>query len=193
VEITSPFSFAATPMTMISTKRLQLRPLHEGDTDGLVRGLNNFNVSKWTARVPFPYGMADAKSFLALCQKAEQDTLRLAITIDGELIGVISYERSQDGISAELGYWLAEPHWGQGYGTEAARAVSKHAFEAGGLDMLIAGYAKGNEGSRRILEGLGFEPTGELMQFSAANNANVPVVRLALAKGRWQAMEGRRS
>ena len=31
------------------------------------------------------------------------------------------------------------------------------------------------------------------MQFSAANNANVPVVRLALAKGRWQAMEGRRS
>lgn len=172
-------------MTTITTRNLLLRPLCDGDADSLVRGLNNFNVSKWTARVPYPYGMAGAQAFLALCQTPQDGTLRLGITTNDQLIGVISYERSQDGISAEMGYWLAEPHWGKGHGKEAAAAMTAHAFGDGGHDMLIAGYAKGNEASRRILKGLGFKPTGELMNYSAANNANVPVIRLALAKGRW--------
>ena len=165
-------------MTMISTKRLQLRPLHEGDTDGLVRGLNNFNVSKWTARVPFPYGMADAKSFLALCQKAEQDTLRLAITIDGELIGVISYERSQDGISAELGYWLARDHGGLGYMSEAVRALIRHLPDhAPDVALVFATTDPQNAASQSVLMRCGFDQTGTHRRQTPNRQGNRTVLR----------------
>ena len=179
-------------MTIITTERLALRPLEMGDADDLVRGLNNFNVSHWTARVPYPYSAADASAFIESCRSDRPGTLSLAITLDGRLIGDISYVRSDDGISAELGYWLTELEWAKGYGKEAAHAMTRHAFGEGRHDLLIAGYFRGNEGSRRILEGLGFEPTGELMQFSMASNANLPSVRLALSKGRWHQIEGRR-
>ncbi|MGL4527921.1 MAG: GNAT family N-acetyltransferase, partial [Aestuariivirga sp.] len=51
-------------MTTITTARLSLRPLREADAGDIVRQLNNFAVSRWTARVPFPYSTLDAEDFL---------------------------------------------------------------------------------------------------------------------------------
>ena len=59
-----------------------------------------------------------------------------------------------------MGYWLGKPFWGQGFATEAAEAVIRHAFEADGFDYLIAGHFSDNPASKRIIEKLGFEPLG---------------------------------
>ena len=40
---------------IIESKRLVLRNWRDEDVDDLVEGLNNINVSKWMAGVPFPY------------------------------------------------------------------------------------------------------------------------------------------
>ena len=177
--------------TIITTARLVLRPLETGDADALVRGLNNLNVSKWTARIPYPYRLADAHDFLAICAKETPGTLRLAIVQDGALIGVISYEAARPS-SAEIGYWIAEPQWGKGIGREAARAMADHAFEVAGYDHLVASYNPGNEASRRILEGLGFVPVGEAMSYSKATGSEKPVVRMALSREDWEEKKGRR-
>ena len=58
-------------MIAIATSRLHLSRHEPWDVDALVRGLNNLNVSKWLARVPFPYGRADALAFLALCREPD--------------------------------------------------------------------------------------------------------------------------
>ena len=120
----------------------------------LVRALDNLNVSRWTGRIPHPYGRSDAEAFFAHYRGRPQDALILFIVRDGELIGGIGIE------IGELGYWLAEPHWGQGYGREAARAVVDHAFMTLDRDTVTASYFTGNAASRRILEGLGFIETG---------------------------------
>jgi RimJ/RimL family protein N-acetyltransferase len=177
--------------TTITTARLVLRPLETGDAGALVRWLNNFNVSKWTARIPFPYTRAHAEDFLAICAKETPGTLRLAIVHDGALTGVISYEAAQAG-GAEIGYWIAEPLWGKGLGREAARAMADHAFGTAGYDQLVASYNPGNEASRRILEGLGFVPVGEAMSYSKAAGSEKPVVRMALLRGDWEDRKGRR-
>ena len=44
----------------IETERLILRKFKLTDIDDLVDGLNNLNVSKWLAFVPFPYTREDA-------------------------------------------------------------------------------------------------------------------------------------
>ena len=177
---------------IIKTPRLVLRAPRADDLRVLVTGLDNFNVSQWTARIPFPYTMDDAEAFLAQAETADSGTLRLAVTLDGGLIGGIACERSVDGTSAEIGYWLAEPHWGKGYATEAARAISDHAFEAMGYDGLKAGYRHGNEASRRILEGLGFIKTGDGMMFSRAVGSETPVTRLQLTRAAWEKAKDRR-
>lgn len=86
----------------------------------------------------------------------------------------------------ELGYWLAEAEWGKGFGGEAARAMTGHAFEMAQHDALLAGYARGNEASRRILERLGFTTTEERMTFSKSLGAEVPVMRMRLSRAGWE-------
>lgn len=59
----------------------------------------------------------------------------------------------------ELGFHLLPEHWGQGYATEAARAVIDHAFTRLGAAALFAGHHPRNETSRRTLLKLGFRFT----------------------------------
>ena len=173
-------------MTTLSTDRLTLRPPCAADAGAIVKELGNFSVSRWTGRVPYPYGPADAEAFLAHCSTLSPNALVLAITRDNSLIGVIGIEQN------ELGYWLAEPHWGQGYGTEAARATTDHAFEVLRRDALVASYHLGNAASRRILLGLGFVETGEGSAFSKARQAEVPHMKLVLTREAWANAKERR-
>jgi len=173
-------------MTTLTTPRLVLRPPQDADRTALVAGLDNLNVSRWTGRIPHPYGPDDAEAFLNHVRQTPQDALVLVITHEGALIGVIGIE------GGELGYWLAEPHWGKGYGTEAARAVVDHAFGRQGREELVASYHLGNGASRRILLGLGFVELGEGSAYSKARRAEVPHMRLTLTRAGWEKAKERR-
>lgn len=173
-------------MTTLVTDRLTLRPPHPADADAILRGLGNFSVSRWTGRVPYPYGAADAQACLAHCRDLPGDALVLAISRDDALIGVIGIEHN------ELGYWLAEPHWGQGLATEAACAVVDHAFAVLGIAAIDASYHLGNTASRRILLGLGFMETAEGSAFSKARQADVAHMKLVLTREAWKDAKERR-
>lgn len=173
-------------MTTLTTARLILRPPCAADAGAILRELGNLNVSRWTGRVPHPYGPADAEAFLAHCSGLADDARVLAITRADALIGVIGIEHG------ELGYWLAEAHWGHGYGTEAARAITDHAFAELGREELVASYHLGNAASRRILLGLGFVEIGEGSADSKARQAEVPHMKLRLTRGAWREAKERR-
>lgn len=173
-------------MTTLRTRNLTLRPPQPADADALVRGLGNFNVARWTGRVPHPYGAADAEAFLAHCRTLPAESLVCAIARADDLIGVIGIEHG------EIGYWLAEAHWGHGYGSEAARAMTDHAFSMQDREDLVASYHLGNEASRRILLGLGFVETGQGSAFSRARQAAVPHMTLKLTRAAWAAAKERR-
>lgn len=55
----------------------------------------------------------------------------------------------------EIGWRLARDAWGQGYASEAARAVVDHAFQLLDLDALVSFTAEWNRPSRRVMEKLG--------------------------------------
>ncbi len=179
-------------MTTIATKRLILRPLDEVDLDDLVVAINNFNIIKNTARIPFPYGRKDAEDYLALTRNADANTLFLSIAIKEEPHRVIGGISSEGGESdAEIGYWIAEPLWGKGYMGEAVGALTAHVFQYTEYNTLVAGYRIGNEASRRILAKLGFTPTREEMIASRGLGYLVPVMRMALSREVWKAKGGR--
>lgn len=55
----------------------------------------------------------------------------------------------------EIGWRLARDVWGQGYATEAARAVLDHAFAALALDEVVSLTVLANLPSRAVMERIG--------------------------------------
>jgi RimJ/RimL family protein N-acetyltransferase len=81
-------------------------------------------------------------------------TFRLA---DGAHVGCAGLKASRAGDDVlELGFYLRPEHWGVGYASESARAVIDYAFGALGVHAVFAGHHPENEGSRRVLERMGF-------------------------------------
>lgn len=177
-------------MTTIETQHLILRPLAPNDAIVIAREVGNFNVSRNLARVPYPYSMAEALDFLDWIKSYDEKSLVCAIELKsapGELIGVISYEFSTAESVAELGYWFAEKHWGNGYGGQAATAMVHHAFTLGAHTRLIAAYHNDNPASARILLKLGFKPISHEKHYSKAQGIDVSSTKLSLARVHWLA------
>jgi RimJ/RimL family protein N-acetyltransferase len=55
----------------------------------------------------------------------------------------------------ELGWMLAQEHWGNGYAVEAAAALRDHGFRELGFERLISLILRGNERSERVAEKIG--------------------------------------
>jgi ribosomal-protein-alanine N-acetyltransferase len=55
----------------------------------------------------------------------------------------------------EIGWWLARDCWGQGFATEAARAVLEFGFEQAGLGKIIAVTHRDNKASQRVAGRIG--------------------------------------
>ena len=69
----------------------------------------------------------------------------------------------------ELGWALARAHWGNGYATEAARAVRDWAREERGVRHLISLIAPDNVPSQRVAERLGARPTVTVRLFDSGD------------------------
>jgi len=63
---------------------------------------------------------------------------------------------------AELGYWIGRPWWGNGFATEAARAVVGQAFAGLGLARVFAHHFVSNPASGRVMQKIGMRQEGVL-------------------------------
>jgi hypothetical protein len=117
-----------------------MRLLRNDDLVDLVALAGNWEVARWLATMPHPYTEADGREWIA---RVRQDQVtghprRFAIALkesDG-LIGGVGLDGSTGDGSEEpaLGYWLGEPHWGNGYAREAVAAVIDYGLRTLGLE-----------------------------------------------------------
>lgn len=174
----------------IETKRLLLRPLRDEDAPVMARRLNNYEISKNLARVPYPYSLNDAQSFIAFQRDFDTRSKVYAIAFKcapDEILGIVAYEYSAEKEKTEFGYWLCECCWGQRIMTEAANAVVHNAFTNSKADALYSGYW--NPISGRILRNLGFKQTHQAMSSCLAQNKKLASIKLRLSKHKWQAAQ----
>ena len=61
----------------------------------------------------------------------------------------------------EIGYRYHRTTWGQGIGSEAARAVLDHGFRALAIDPIVGVTHPDNRDSQRVLQKIGLRPAGE--------------------------------
>ena len=163
------------------TARLLLRPGWAEDTHALAGAIADERIVRNLATAPWPYSLRDAEAFLA---RPRDPVLPSLLVFERtheapRLVGACGLGRTPSG-GVELGYWIALPFWGLGYATEAGEALVDIA-RALRLPRLQACYFLDNPASGRVLEKLGFQPTGiTAMHPSCGRGADAPAKMLAL-------------
>lgn len=152
-----------TPET-IAGDRVRLRPFRDDDAEDLVAGCGDDLVRRYLPRLPEPYTLADARSWIAEGSVAARASGGAAYAIadpaDDRLLGGIGIgnplpERRQ----GEIGYWVAPWARRRGVATAAVRALAEGALAAtfGRLELLTGVE---NEASQRVALAAGFRREG---------------------------------
>ena len=88
-------------------------------------------------------------------------------------------------VSAEIGYWLGEPFWGQGITVEAVRLVSDYAFHTCNMLRMFALPFADNAQSIRVLEKAGYTLEALLRSSSVKNGVPRDQALYALVNPFW--------
>jgi RimJ/RimL family protein N-acetyltransferase len=154
----------ATRLPLEKLSGCEVRSWKLSDVESLARHANNRSI--WLNlrdAFPHPYAKKDARAFLTTIADRTPETM-FAIAVDGEAVGGIGFVLHPDveRVSAEIGYWLAEPFWGRGIVTAALAAVTSYAIKAHGLTRVYAVPFAWNAASCRVLEKAGYVLEGRL-------------------------------
>ncbi len=175
----------------LTTSRLVLRQPCLSDAPRLARLLNNFHVSGNLSRVPYPYGEADALSWLH-SWRPDRPAGETGFTIElpGEgLIGHCGFHADFDG--TVIGYWLGEPFWNRGFMTEAAAAVVDWYFAVTTAEALRSGVFAFNKASLCVQKKLGFTQMGISSRLCLARKQELRHIDTELTRARWLQHTGR--
>jgi RimJ/RimL family protein N-acetyltransferase len=135
-----------------------LRPFKTDDVESLVSCANNPNIAMFmTDQFPYPYSIEKGKAFIENATK-DNPLHIFAIDIDGKASGGIGIHPQEDiqSKNAELGYWLAEPFWGQGIMTRAIIEMLDYGFKQFDINRVFARPFGSNRGSQKALQKAGF-------------------------------------
>lgn len=172
-------------LTPVTADRVTLRMPMAEDAATLVELLSNYDVSKMLSKVPHPYELEHAHTFVErAAERAAQwpngDEISFAVDHFGELIGGIAFRKLQQ--EPVIGYWLGQPHWGKGYMSEAVTAALAWLFGSTGHDVVVAEVIRDNVASQKLLMKLGFEVAGESSCASQARGECVPAMKLKITR-----------
>ena len=179
-------------MDAIGTERLTVRNFTNDDWEDLSEIITQYEACEysdydhqWPTSEDGVRGVAEcfssADSFLAVCLKST-----------GKLIGFITLNAEEECGSNvfSLGFVFNFDYHGQGYATEACRAIVDYAFVTLGAAAMISGTAAVNGPSRRLLERLGLrqvgEATGSLRESADGRPIEFRGLTYALPRTEWE-------
>lgn len=162
--------------TVLTTPRLTLRPSDGRDARRAYEIQSDPAVSRMLSLARFPPSLDELEDWFADHPRewAEGLAFRFAVLLGGQMIGLMDLDDvSVDGEEAEVGAWLDQDHWGEGYASEGALALRDFAFGTLDLKRLRAGHAEDNAGSERILAEMGFRHVGDFTVPSLSRGEDV--------------------
>jgi RimJ/RimL family protein N-acetyltransferase len=157
----------STQPTLI-TGRLALRPFTLADAPEVQRLAGEWAIADTTLNIPHPYedGMAATwiGSHVPTYRAGHSVTFAITLRSSGALVGAIGLTKNNVYRRGEIGYWIGKPFWGQGYCTEAARAVLDFGFGPWELNRIHAYHFVRNPASGRVMAKIGMQYEGLLRQ-----------------------------
>jgi ribosomal-protein-alanine N-acetyltransferase len=174
---------------VFETERLVLREITPDDAEDVFRIYADPQVMRYWGSAPMR-SIDEAHGKIAGIAAAfgEREGIRWAITRKGsnQLIGSCGHWRLiKQHFRSEIGYDLAPEHWGQGIMPEAVGAILRFGFERMGLHSVEAQIEPNNQGSRRVLEKLGFVQEGYFRENFYYDGTFTDTAVFSLLKADW--------
>ncbi len=146
-------------MPTLSTERLNIRPFVMADDEALRAFWADPDVRRylWDDEI---LSMSAVRQIIEQSIKDFEQhgygffSLDLKAT-EPVAVGFCGFRRFEDGEQIELLYGILPEHWGEGFVTEAARAVLRYGFETAGVERIVAATDTPNQRSVRVLQRLG--------------------------------------
>jgi len=170
---------------------LRLRPWRRDEAGLLVELLHasSDSIGRWMNWYTPGYAVADALDWMAAVEQGWQDgegECALAIEAGGEglplgCVGINQFRFEHR--TANVGYWIGQPHQGRGLAAQAGRLLAPYAFARFGLRRLEIVAAEGNGASRRVAEKTGAHFEGIARQRLVVHGASVDAAMYALVAG----------
>jgi len=152
---------------LITTERLVLRRFTYDDVADLLECVSDPSFARATPEIEATENgvraYIDMQNGLEPFEPDRCFDLAIAHKGDGQVVGLLTLVR-QAHDQAEIGYALGIAHRGQGYATEAARALLAYSFTALDLHRVQATTSPTNRGSWRVMERLGMRREGRLRE-----------------------------
>jgi ribosomal-protein-alanine N-acetyltransferase len=193
--LTSPLARDSLASTLnelreLETERLVLRGFTESDAPTVARLAGRREIADTTISVPHPCTEKTAREWIASHTSpsgaSKQRVFAITIKVDGQLIGSVGFrEINPEHNHAEMGCWIGVEWWGQGYATEATRALLQFGFERLNLNRIYAHHMVRNPTSGRVLEKIGMKREGLLRQCVRKWGVFEDVVLLAIVREDW--------
>ena len=152
----------------LNTQRLFLRQITQEDDNSLFEILSNEDTCEFLTHNAVN-DMAYIKRLITGMQRFFDERQRIRWGIaqkqDNSLIGHCGFfDIDKSNCCAEISYCLNNALWGQGIMTEALDEMLKFGFKDYGLNRIVAKVMKGNIGSMKVLQKLGFVQEGLLRE-----------------------------
>jgi RimJ/RimL family protein N-acetyltransferase len=175
----------------LETARLWLRWPRASDAGALHRFCSQWDVARYTARIPHPYPIGSAERFIYAAREGNASGRDLSLVMTPkkgkrEVIGSLTLEsRGTDRLT--MGFVLTPEAWGKGLATEASHAMVDIGFELTSAVEILATVRVENDASRRVLEKCGFEIVSTGLRGAPARGGLVESHNLRLSRETWAA------
>ncbi|CBX98090.1 similar to GCN5-related N-acetyltransferase [Plenodomus lingam JN3] len=163
---------SALPQPIITTSRLVIRALHPQDNHSMSLNANNPLISRYMSNTfPDPYTLSAADDWIAMnvAKSVQNDFGICEKSFPEAIIGGIGLKPGADvnAHTGEIGFWVGQNYWGNGYATEALEAFTQWAFlneevERTRKTKLYGGVFGGNTASMRCFDKCGYTREGIL-------------------------------
>lgn len=159
------------------TERLILDQIKPTDLPDIVSYAGNIKIVENTRTMPHPYYEEDAISWMNMANQGfkNKNNYIFAIRFKDTLafMGGIGLTIDIHNNRAELGYWLGEDFWNQGFTTEAVQATLQFGFEVLHLNKIVAVYITTNEPSGKVMLKNGMVKEGEFKDHDLKNDHSI--------------------
>jgi ribosomal-protein-alanine N-acetyltransferase len=149
--------------TVLNTKRLRLRAVSLSDIElvwsaSRIEGFNDGMV--WDPPNSRDELVAITEKNLKSWHEGSAYAFTVELSETMMPIGRVGIRQEGDPSTWNIGFWIHPEHWGQAFAVEAAQSVVEFGFSKLEARRITTAHATWNAQSKRVIEKLGFGPTG---------------------------------
>lgn len=170
----------------LKTERLLIRSPRASDIPRIVKFADNPKVADMTLNMPYPYEEKDAIYWINMANQGLEDESQFTFAIcqktTDEFIGGIGLRVNKRFNRAELGFWIGEPFWNNGFVSEAVKKMLAFGFEEAGLNKILATHLPNNPASGKVMVKNGMVKEGELKEHIRKNEKYLSLIQYRITR-----------